>query len=208
MLICGCWPSAIGDCWAFGRWGLWGLGSRDCVAEPATLVVIADRVFLPLALSARNQSSRKSTNYASQKSGANLALFGRMNPKAEALVARTHEFLMRAIKFCDTLPQHTAAARFKGQLLDAAGGVESNYRAACRARSGREFVAKIGVAAEEADECTGWLKTLREASCGDRTEAAALEQEAIELTKIFTASQKTARWNQQSQSDPSRRARR
>ena len=130
-----------------------------------------------------------------------------MNPKAQALVARTHAFLMRVIKFCDALPLQPAAARFKGQLLDAAGGVDSNYRAACRARSGKEFAAKVGVAAEEADECAGWLKTLHEASCGDRSEAAALEQEAVELTKIFTASQKTARWNQQSTNGTSRRAR-
>jgi four helix bundle protein len=114
---------------------------------------------------------------------------------------------MRVIRFCDALPLHAAAVRFKGQLLDAAGGVDSNYRAACRARSGKEFVAKVGVAAEEADECAGWLNTLREASCGDRTEAAALEEEAVELTKIFTASQKTARWDQQSRSSASRRTR-
>ena len=119
-----------------------------------------------------------------------------MNPKAEALISRTHTFLMRVIRFCDTLPSKPAALRFKGQLLDAAGGTDSNYRAACRARSRKEFVAKVGVAAEESDECVGWLKTLREANCGDPSEAAALEQEAIELTKIFTASQKTARWNQ------------
>jgi four helix bundle protein len=130
-----------------------------------------------------------------------------MNPKAAALVTRTHAFLMRVIKFSDALPQHPAAARFKGQLLDAAGGVDSNYRSACRARSGKEFVAKVGVAAEEADECAGWLKTLYEAGCGDRTEAAALEQEAIELTKIFTASQKTTRWNQRSKTAQPRRAR-
>jgi four helix bundle protein len=119
-----------------------------------------------------------------------------MNPKAEALVARTHTFLMRVIRFCDGLPQKPAAMRFKGQLLDAAGGMHSNYRAACRARSSKEFVAKVGVAAEEADECAGWLKTLREADCGDPSQASELEQEAIELTKIVTASQKTARWNQ------------
>jgi four helix bundle protein len=130
-----------------------------------------------------------------------------MNPRALALIARTHAFLMRVIRFCEGLPQQQAAARFKGQLLDAAGGVDSNYRASCRARSRKEFIGKIGVAAEEADECAGWLKTLYEASCGDRTEAANLEQEAIELTKIFTASQKTARWNQQSKERQSRRVR-
>ena len=80
--------------------------------------------------------------------------------------------------------------------MDAAGGMHSNYRSACRARSTREFIAKVGVAAEEADECVGWLETLRKAKCGNGEEQAALEQEAVELTKIFTASQKTARRNE------------
>jgi four helix bundle protein len=118
-----------------------------------------------------------------------------MNPKAEELKARTHAFLMRVIRFCEDLPRRPASVRFSPQLLDAAGGVDSNYRAACRGRSPKEFIAKIGVAAEEADECAGWLRTLREAGCGEAGEATFLENEAVELTKIFTASQKTARWN-------------
>jgi four helix bundle protein len=119
-----------------------------------------------------------------------------MNPKAEEMVARSHAFLIRVIAFCETLPSTLAAQRYKGQLMDAAGGMHSNYRSACRARSTREFIAKVGVAAEEADECVGWLETLRKAKCGNGPEQAALEQEAVELTKILTASQKTARRNE------------
>ena len=119
-----------------------------------------------------------------------------MNAKAEELIARTHAFLMRVIAFCEGLPPMLAAQRYKGQLMDAAGGLHSNYRSACRARSTREFIAKIGVAAEEADECVGWLETLRKAKCGNGPEQTALEQEAVELTKILTASHKTARHNE------------
>jgi four helix bundle protein len=82
-------------------------------------------------------------------------------------------------------------------LLDAAGSTDSNYRAACRARSRKEFIAKLGVAAEESDETEGWLQALFEASIGDATETAALIKEADELTAIFVASQKTAKKNLQ-----------
>jgi four helix bundle protein len=119
-----------------------------------------------------------------------------MNAKAEEMIARTQAFLMRVIAFCEGLPSTLAAQRYKGQLMDAAGGLHSNYRSACRARSTKEFIAKVGVAAEEADECVGWLETLRKAKCGNGPEQAALEQEAVELTKILTASQKTARRNE------------
>ena len=119
-----------------------------------------------------------------------------MNPKAEEMVARTHAFLMRVAAFCEGLPATLVAQRYKGQLMDAAGGLHSNYRSACRARSTKEFIAKVGVAAEEADECVGWLETLRKAKCGHGPEQTALEREAVELAKIFTASQKRVRRNE------------
>jgi four helix bundle protein len=116
-----------------------------------------------------------------------------MNATALALQQRTHQFLIRVIRFCETLPNTDATFSIRPQLLDSAGSTDSNYRAACRGRSHNEFIAKIGVAAEEADESKGWLAALREAGYGDRREADALIQEADELTAIFTASQKTAR---------------
>jgi four helix bundle protein len=116
-----------------------------------------------------------------------------MNEKARQLQARTHGFFVRVIRYCEGLPRNDATSSIKGQLLDAAGGTDSNYRAACRGRSHAEFVAKIGVAAEEADECYGWLTALRDAGFGDATETRELIDEADELTRIFTASQKTAR---------------
>jgi four helix bundle protein len=84
-----------------------------------------------------------------------------MNPKTVALQRRTRKFLVRVIRFCEPLPEHGAAGRIKPQLMDSAGSADSNYRAACRARSRKEFIAKIGVAIEEADEAKGWLEALR-----------------------------------------------
>jgi len=130
-----------------------------------------------------------------------------MSATADQLIARTHAFLMRVIVFCEDLSSTLAAQRYKGQLMDAAGGLHSNYRSACRARSTKEFIAKVGVAAEEADECVGWLETLRKAGCGNGPEQTALEQEAIELTKIMTASHKTARRNELRRTRSARRGR-
>jgi four helix bundle protein len=118
-----------------------------------------------------------------------------MNPQALALQERTRRFLCRVITFTEKLPNHVAVRRIVPQLLDAAGSTDSNYRGACRGRSNREFIAKIGLAAEEADESKGWLQVLADAGIGDIAEAESLIQEADELTAIFIASQKTARRN-------------
>lgn len=115
-----------------------------------------------------------------------------MNSKALALQERTHRFFVRVTRFCESLPKNSTTSSVAAQLTDSAGSTDSNYRAACRARSPDEFIAKIGVTAEEADESKGWLAALVARSYGDRVEAEVLIKEADELTAIFTASHKTA----------------
>ena len=120
-----------------------------------------------------------------------------MNPKALELQARTQRFAVSVIEFCERLPKDTATQKIVGQLLDSAGSTDSNYRATCRARSTDEFIAKIGVAAEEADESKGWLELLVRSGKVSQDAAAALLKEADELTAIFVASRITARHNQE-----------
>jgi four helix bundle protein len=115
-----------------------------------------------------------------------------MNPKALELQARTQRFATTVIKFCQRLPHDAATQRVVGQLLDSSGSTDSNYRAACRARSPDEFIAKIGVAAEEADESKGWLQLLVASDLAPIEHARDLIQESHELTAIFVASRKTA----------------
>jgi four helix bundle protein len=93
---------------------------------------------------------------------------------------------------CGRLPRTAPVLAITKQLLDSAGSTDSNYRAACRARSPKEFIAKIGIAAEEADESLGWLQSLRHAQLADGEDLLALIREADELTAIFVASRKTA----------------
>jgi four helix bundle protein len=115
-----------------------------------------------------------------------------MNPKALELQARTQKFATAVIKFCQRLPQDPATQKIVSQLLDSSGSTDSNYRATCRARSPDEFIAKIGVAAEEADESKGWLQLLVASNLAGIEDARELIQESDELTAIFVASRKTA----------------
>ena len=122
-----------------------------------------------------------------------LQLVRGMNDKARALQARTQQFFVRVIRFCESLPDGPTTSSIRDQLLDSAGSTDSNYRAACRGRSRAEFIAKVGVSAEEADESKGWLEALSAAGYGEPQEAQALIREADELTAIFASSQKTSR---------------
>jgi len=118
-----------------------------------------------------------------------------MNPKALELQARTQRFATTVINFCEGLPKDLATQKVVGQLLDSAGSTDSNYRAACRARSTDEFISKIGVAAEEADESKGWVELLVQSGKTSVDVAGPLIKEADELTAIFVASRITAQKN-------------
>jgi four helix bundle protein len=79
------------------------------------------------------------------------------------------------------------------QVLRSATGIAANYRAAGRSRSKAEFIAKIGVVVEEADETVFWLEMLADSGIVRPEKLANLQAEATELVAIFTASRKTAR---------------
>jgi len=97
------------------------------------------------------------------------------------------------IRLTDELPRTRAADVIGRQLVRSATSVAANYRAACRARSRKEFIAKMGIVEEEADETTFWLETLEECGLAARLRVAPLSQEASELLAITVASIRTAR---------------
>jgi four helix bundle protein len=112
---------------------------------------------------------------------------------ANVLKARTKEFAVRVIKMFRALPK-TADARIVGrQVIRSGTSVAANYRAACRARSKAEFVSKIGIVLEEADETVLWLEILIDAGIVRRTRMEKLVTEANELVAIFGATWRTAR---------------
>lgn len=109
------------------------------------------------------------------------------------LLIRTKKFALRIIKLVDALPNTLAGRTIGGQLIRAGTSVSSNYRAACRGRSKAEFIAKLGIVEEEADESCHWLEVIIEANLMEEKLVADLLREANEITAIMAASKKTAR---------------
>jgi four helix bundle protein len=116
-----------------------------------------------------------------------------VNPKAEALKARTKRFALDVLSFIDEWPRRPSHDHVAYQLCKAATSVGANYRAACRGRSKAEFAAKIGLVLEEADESLFWLEIADERHLGGEAERRRLLMEADELTAIFVTSNVTAR---------------
>ena len=116
-----------------------------------------------------------------------------MSSQPEQLRDRTKAFALRIIRLYRSLPYKTDAQVLGKQLLRCGTSVAANYRAVCRARSKAEFVAKMGVVVEGADEAIVWLELMTESGILPLERTEALLKEAKELTAIFAASQRTAR---------------
>jgi len=91
------------------------------------------------------------------------------------------------------LPRNREANVILNQVLRSATGIAANYRAAGGSRSKAEFIAKIGVVVEEADETVFWLEMLADSGIVRPEKLVNLLAEATELVAIFTASRKTAK---------------
>ena len=105
---------------------------------------------------------------------------------------RTKQFALRVIRLCDKLPARAVARIIANQLLRSSTSVGANYRAACRARSTPDFVSKLGVVLEEADESAYWLELIADSGLVAPGKLAPLRKEADELIAIFAASRITA----------------
>ena len=111
----------------------------------------------------------------------------------EELKQRTKQFALRVMKLVDALPNSRSGRAIGNQLVRSATSVGANYRAACRGRSKREFVAKLGTVEEEADESAYWLDLIIDGGLFKKDRVRPLLQEAEELTKIMAASRQTAK---------------
>jgi four helix bundle protein len=116
-----------------------------------------------------------------------------MSGRPEQLRDRTKAFALRVVRLFRSLPYRTDTQFLGKQLLRCGTSVAANYRAVCRARSRAEFIARIGVVAEEADEAVLWLELMIESGIIKAETAKELVAEARELAAIFTASQQTAK---------------
>ncbi len=118
-----------------------------------------------------------------------------MNAQAEALKKRTFQFALNVIAFSRVLRRTWAGRELSDQLFRSGTRVGANYHAACRARSPADFVNKIGIVVEEADESFYWLKLIRAANLCPADDVLPLLDEALQLWAIFNQSQMTAKAN-------------
>ena len=113
--------------------------------------------------------------------------------ESQELKDRTKKFTLRIIKLYRNLPKGKDADVIGHQLLRSGTSVGANYRAACRARSQADFISKITLVEEEADESGYWLELLIESGMMKEEMLVDLLKESGELTAIFTSSGKTAK---------------
>jgi four helix bundle protein len=112
---------------------------------------------------------------------------------AEDLKKRTKQFGLRVIHVIEALPSSRAASVIGRNLLRSGTSVGANYGAACRARTSPDYISKLGMAIEQADESLYWMEMLVEAKLIPGDKLTALMKEANEIVAILTASAKKPR---------------
>ena len=115
-----------------------------------------------------------------------IADYLEMNP--QELKERTKQFALRAMRLVDALPKTPKGNAIASQVVRSGMSVASNYRAACRGRSRAEFIAKVGVSEEEADETALWLELIIADKILPEKKILPLLTEANELVAIMAAS--------------------
>ena len=106
---------------------------------------------------------------------------------------RTKEYAKRIIRLCRALPDGPENRRIADQLFRAGTSVGSNYRAACRGRSKADFISKLGIALEEADESLYWLEIITETRIVVPSLVGSLIKEGNEIVAIFVSSINTSK---------------
>jgi four helix bundle protein len=117
-----------------------------------------------------------------------------MNPTE--LKERTMKFAIRVLKLADALPNKPSGRTIAGQIARSGTSVAANYRAALRGKSRADFVNKITIVLEEADETGFWIELTERAGLLPPKRLKELRIEAEELTKIFNATRTSARNHQ------------
>ena len=117
---------------------------------------------------------------------------------AADLKLRTKTFALRIFALVDALSNTVQGRAVASQIIRNETSVAANYRAACRARSRAEFIAKIGVVEEEADETLFWLELIIDAGLLKAKRIRPLMVEADEIVAIMATSRKSAIANRHS----------
>jgi four helix bundle protein len=112
---------------------------------------------------------------------------------ANDLKERTRRFALDVLRFSSALPAKAEFRIIAGQLMRAGTSVGANYRAACRSKSKADFINKLSIVEEEADESEYWLDLVKNLSSTNRAELTRLKGEASQLVAIMVQSKRTAR---------------
>ncbi len=115
---------------------------------------------------------------------------------AEEFRNRTKAFALSVIRLVEALPKSRTADVTGRQLIRCGTSVGANYRASCRAKSPKDFVAKMAIVEEECDEAVYWMELIVEAGLVDESRVADLKKEANEILSMVVSSIKTARLHQ------------
>ncbi len=111
----------------------------------------------------------------------------------EHLKQRTKQYALRVIRLANSLPPGKVSDVIQYQLLKSGTSVGANYRAACRAKSPKDFCSKMGTVEEEADESVYWMELIVQSGLVRQELVTDLMQEGHELTAIAVASIITSR---------------
>lgn len=124
-----------------------------------------------------------------------------MSQAAEQMKQRTKQFALRVIRLVTSLPKGKVADVLGHQLLKSGTSVGANYRAACRARSRKDFCSKLGIVEEESDESTFWMEIISDSGLMKESLVKELLKESREITAIVVSSITTARRHEKKKQD-------
>lgn len=117
----------------------------------------------------------------------------RTNMAGEDIKARTKTLTINIGQLVLMLPYNVVNKQYIAQIVRSSASVAANYRAAARAKSNPDFINKLKICEEEADETLFWLELLAEFNNNFRERIIPIYKECNELLSIFVASIKTVR---------------
>lgn len=109
----------------------------------------------------------------------------------QELRERLKSFAYRSVRVCESMPNTVTSQIISKQLLRSALSSAANYRAATRAQSKKQFLSKLNIALEEIDESSFWLEAIKDLEIIHIDKLSLLLEEAVELTKILSATKNT-----------------
>ena len=124
---------------------------------------------------------------------ASILIFGGLIMTEAQLKKRTKDFAKNIIELCRKLPDNREGRLIGNQVFRSGTSVAANYRAACRSRSKAEFISKLSIVGEEADETLFWLELIKEMKTLQNSLLDDLTKESDELVAIIVSSIRTAK---------------